>query len=680
MQYTEGTIVFDGWKIEKLIGEGSYGKVYKIAKTEYGITTTSALKVITIPQSQTEIKNAYSDGMDEKSVTTYFKDFVDEIVKEILVMSRVKSHPNVVSYEDHKVIEHEGSIGWDILIRMEYLTPFVDYQISHNISEADVAKIGMDLASALDYCHSKGLIHRDVKPENIFVNDAGIFKLGDFGVAKTIDKTTGGMSKKGTEVYMAPEVYIGKPYGSSVDTYSLGLVLYRLLNGNRLPFLPLAPNPIRFDDKENALICRIRGDVIAAPVNASSELADIILKACAYKTEERYKTAGEMCAALKGIEERLGFEHKVLIEKSTVDVIHSACRSEILLDDCEKTVGVFSETRDTVVGEESVVNSEIPTEKAEPVEKDEPKEKVEPVVKIEPIVKKETVECSESVDTRAIDRSQPEKGNRKFRTSIIVIIIGCVIAFAGIMSVVIWNMLPHDNSNSSNRDISEVWTTRDHIYEEWIGRTWPIESKKELTLSKEDTDTLNRIINVYEEIESTYRGNGYFNKDIVIDDLYKNLKDQNSGLAIDVDSEGNRYLVCSQNEVVCTRWINDYDEFNSDGTFRTLDGDLTTQSGQEITGFKSDKSMILDVGLGVKIGDIYKKYGTSKEAVDLLREQQEGFLVVIMSDSTLYHISIFKDEIIIYNLNSNHQIEGEVSLHCYDSDVVTYVEIGGVLK
>lgn len=56
MQYAKGTSVFDGWTIERLIGEGSYGKVYEITKTEYGITTTSALKIISIPQSQTEIK------------------------------------------------------------------------------------------------------------------------------------------------------------------------------------------------------------------------------------------------------------------------------------------------------------------------------------------------------------------------------------------------------------------------------------------------------------------------------------------------------------------------------------------------------------------------------------------------------------------------------------------------
>lgn len=79
--------------------------------------------------------------MDEQSVTSYFKGFVDEIVKEISFMTKVKSHSNIVSFEDYKVVEHEDGIGWDVLIRMEYLTPFVDYSISNTMSEADVGML-----------------------------------------------------------------------------------------------------------------------------------------------------------------------------------------------------------------------------------------------------------------------------------------------------------------------------------------------------------------------------------------------------------------------------------------------------------------------------------------------------------------------------------------------------------
>ena len=98
---------------------------------------------------------------------------------------------------------------------------------------------------------------------------------------------------------MAPEVYLSKPYGSAVDIYSLGLVLYKFMNDNRLPFLPPAPNPITFADRENALSRRMKGEILPPPAKASKEFADIILKACAYKPEERYRTAADMLEDIK---------------------------------------------------------------------------------------------------------------------------------------------------------------------------------------------------------------------------------------------------------------------------------------------------------------------------------------------------------------------------------------------
>lgn len=79
------------------------------------------------------------------------------------------------------------------------------------------------------------ILYTGIKPSNIFVSDNGDFKLGDFVVARTLEKTSSGLSKKGTYTYMAPEVFRGESYGASVDTYSLGIVMYKLLNNNLEP-------------------------------------------------------------------------------------------------------------------------------------------------------------------------------------------------------------------------------------------------------------------------------------------------------------------------------------------------------------------------------------------------------------------------------------------------------------
>ncbi len=307
MEYTTGSKLLDGWEIVRPIGAGSYGKVYEVKKTSYGVETVSALKVIRIPESPAEIRSALNDGMDEQSVTGYFKGFVDEILHEIAIMSAVKSHPSVVSYEDHHLEEYPGEIRWDILIRMELLKPLDQYLQEQNLVSGlpngslpteEVVRLGMDIGSALAFCQRKNIIHRDIKPENIFISEAGQFKLGDFGVAKTAAARSTGGSHKGTERYMAPEVFLNQPYGPSVDIYSLGLVMYRLLNGGRLPFLPPAPKPISFGDYENAQIKRMQGVPIPPPSLADKPLADIVLKACAFRSSDRFRSAAELYAAL----------------------------------------------------------------------------------------------------------------------------------------------------------------------------------------------------------------------------------------------------------------------------------------------------------------------------------------------------------------------------------------------
>ena len=100
---------------------------------------------------------------------------------------------------------------------------------------------------------------------------------------------------------MAPEIYKGSPYDSTVDIYSLGIVMYRYLNKNRAPFLPAYPNPVKYSDKEKANLLRIGGAEMKPPCNAVGKLAEVILKACAYLPENRYKKASDMRRDLENI-------------------------------------------------------------------------------------------------------------------------------------------------------------------------------------------------------------------------------------------------------------------------------------------------------------------------------------------------------------------------------------------
>lgn len=292
---------FKDWTIEKSIGEGAFGKVYKIVRKEFGHTYEAALKVMEIPHSQAELDSLLNDGFSEQEIDEYFRSMVEDIVDEFTVMSKLKGNSNIVSYEDHAVVKKEEGFGWRIYIRMELLTGLFTHAKCVDLTNKDVIQLGIDICKALEVCQKYHIIHRDIKPENIFISDVGTYKLGDFGIARELEKTSSGLSKKGTRSYMAPEVYKGMEYNSTVDIYSLGIVLYRFLSDNRLPYLPLMPKRIRYSDKENAEMMRMSGQPMPPPVHASPELAKVILKACAYVPSERYTSAKEMREDLEKI-------------------------------------------------------------------------------------------------------------------------------------------------------------------------------------------------------------------------------------------------------------------------------------------------------------------------------------------------------------------------------------------
>lgn len=290
--------VWPEWNEDCVLGEGSFGKVYRAKRVEYGRTFYSAIKVLTVPKSQQEIKFARSQGMNDTEIYNYFQGLVDNLLNEITLMDNLKGAQNIVGIEDYKIIERQGEIGWDIFIRMELLTPFDSFVSNPEFSQKDVIRLGVDICTALEVCERNYIVHRDIKPDNIFISRFGEYKLGDFGIARKLEATQANLSRKGTLNYMAPEVYKSEEYGANVDIYSLGLVLYTLLNNNRIAFLPPYPQPITYKDNEEALARRLSGETLSLPCNASASLGATIIKACAYRPQDRYQTATEFKNAL----------------------------------------------------------------------------------------------------------------------------------------------------------------------------------------------------------------------------------------------------------------------------------------------------------------------------------------------------------------------------------------------
>ena len=290
--------IWPGWTAVKKLGRGASGAVYEIHRNVRSNLEKAAMKVLRVPESEAEAERLHFQGISWENTEDYYEKFVDNIHNEIRIMQRFVGNSHIVSYEDYLIHKREDSIGWDIYIRMELLTGLQEYSKTNPLNEKSVIKLGTDILLGLRDCHKSGIIHRDIKPGNIFVNRQGNFKLGDFGVSRTTPESKDVLSFKGTFGYMAPEVYRMVSTDARSDLYSLGMVLYQCLNDNRLPFVPEKITP---ESVEIARKRRLAGEYIPDPVHGSSKLKSVIRKELAENPEDRYQTAEEMYNALMDV-------------------------------------------------------------------------------------------------------------------------------------------------------------------------------------------------------------------------------------------------------------------------------------------------------------------------------------------------------------------------------------------
>ena len=145
------------------------------------------------------------------------------------------------------------------------------------LAPAECARILKDVAEALDYAHGAGVIHRDVKPQNVLLDDAGRVYLADFGIAKMVEAsahmTQTGMIT-GTPQYMAPEQALGKSIDKSIDIYALGIVAYELFTG-RVPFSADTPVAVLMKQASEPMplppVSEVREDVTRAILRATAK-------------------------------------------------------------------------------------------------------------------------------------------------------------------------------------------------------------------------------------------------------------------------------------------------------------------------------------------------------------------------------------------------------------------------
>ena len=314
--------VWPDWEIVEPIVGVDDETVYKARRQDIVGLREAAIRITAIPEELDDINDLKMNGLSDDAVRLHLEQLVREKVRSIQMMEVVKDNAHIQRLDDYKVIRNDQTGQWFLIVRMELLTPLRKRLQLAPFTEEDVIRLGVDMCSALVECHRNNIVHMSVEPGNVFVGKDGGFKLGGFSHARDLTKSTREQSVLLHPQYTAPEVYKEAKAGLDIDAYvrmdiySLGLVMYYLANNRKMPFIPQEKQLVSLADREAAFIRRISGDPLPGLTRISREIEAVILKACAFRMEERYASAAEMGRALLRLTGQDDPAYQMLAEQS----------------------------------------------------------------------------------------------------------------------------------------------------------------------------------------------------------------------------------------------------------------------------------------------------------------------------------------------------------------------------
>ncbi len=280
------------WTIGDVIGHGSGGRasVYRLFRRRFDFEERDVLKVVNIIEDDIGL-----DEMSEDYRRNYLEQeqcAVEKALNEVKLMRTLYNCNNIVTYQwfDFVAVRNDDYTATDLLIRMHEYEPLNNLVRKRNLSQKEIVGIGIDVCTALEGCFENRIIHRDIKPDNIFF-DGRKYLLGDFGISRILEDGAMAQTSKGTPPYASPEQFSPEKnggYDNRVDIYSLGLTLYVLANNGRLPFADVAHSI------NEALMKRLSGVPLPPIEGIYAEFNRIILKACAFDRNERYRNPTDM--------------------------------------------------------------------------------------------------------------------------------------------------------------------------------------------------------------------------------------------------------------------------------------------------------------------------------------------------------------------------------------------------
>ncbi|MBN8593282.1 MAG: serine/threonine protein kinase [Anaerolineae bacterium] len=392
---------FGPFIIGEKIGSGGMAVVYKALNTE--TKRRVALKVL-------------------RSMVAENPAAVERFQQEATIATRLK-HPHVVQIHSH------GQLRGRHYLEMQFMAGGTLQQRLQNPTELSVQeaiRLLRHVASALDYAHSQGVIHRDLKLENILLDDRGNAALGDFGIARAADSanlTATGMMI-GTPLYLSPEQILGNPHDFRADLYGMGIIAYVLTVGQ-----------YPFNGEKIATILNAHVTIPApTPSNINPQIPKsvdaVLLKALAKHPEERYPSADMLVEALARAFERAE------IRSTHIDLTNST--SVLKIEAAKPAVGKNVD--------ELVQQAEASSDKAQAIKL------LRQALELEPLHSKANRMLFQLEGAKPLSELRSEIGSGKAA-------VASGVALPSIMEMT--NILPEKNKTGNRKTRRNIWT--------WVG-------------------------------------------------------------------------------------------------------------------------------------------------------------------------------------------------------------------
>ena len=248
------------------------------------------LKHISIPESETKAEALILTGAvaDEAGANEYYKAIAEEVSQEAEVLQTLSAKGVLAGVVGHQLQPKEG-MGFDVYLLMSRMKSLRSFLQDKAITQLQALNCGIDLCDSLSALREEGYTYQNLKPENIFIDSKGKFRLGDLGLMSLEDLRYCAVPDHYLNDYSAPELFdlLGQ-LNETGDIYALGMTLYYIFNGNHLPFDDQAH--ITADERRE----KLKTEALPAPQYADYELAEILAKACNADPAKRYATPAEL--------------------------------------------------------------------------------------------------------------------------------------------------------------------------------------------------------------------------------------------------------------------------------------------------------------------------------------------------------------------------------------------------